>query len=82
MIIVKDNRQTFYHRINRDITNKVSDDWLFMVHSFKKKERVFYFWDSCIHHVPSLAVVRPTIGVIISTHDDQPAVMTTFHPSY
>ena len=36
---MNDDRQTFYQRVNRDKA-KVSDDWLFMVHSFffKKEE--------------------------------------------
>ena len=35
---MNDDRQTFYHRVNRDKA-KVSDDWLFMVHSFQKKKK-------------------------------------------
>ena len=68
---MNDDRQTFYHRVNRDIA-KVSDDWLFMVHSCtkKKKKKVLYSifllaGDSCNDHVTSLAVVRPTIDVIL-----------------
>ena len=34
---MNDDRQTFYQRVNRDIA-KISDDWLFVVHSFFSKK--------------------------------------------